>query len=251
MDYFGDSGKMITAGILGVISIIISFAIFTPLQNATDNYYLEFIPHCDNGLDKFVRVYAAGANAGEVTGDAIQVVATTTTCTVAADAQTADTKYRSEHGVDIFTAANTPAAWSYATGWKVPADYLLAYGGITRLILSVLPVLVVALFLGVTAHSIYSFAQGTTGLQQTITRSIAGLLVTIAGLYLGPIVLDFIDGVYDITAPGRLSVMAMFGTIIRLVLGFFPVVYTAGLLGLFAAQGALRMSGTDTEKSYV
>lgn len=258
MDSFGNAGKYITAGIMGLIAAAIAFVIFTPLQNSTDNYFLSFVEHCDNGSDRFVRAYAADTSDPDdleaIKGLPAAVSNSSGNCVSAAITEPASYtgEVRSEHGVRIGTAASgTVTLIAGSSKWITPKPYMLTYGGISRLILSVLPVLVISMFLGLTAVNLVNYAGAGGGLVQTATRSLAGLLTTMAMLVIAPILLGFLDGVYDITAPGRLSVMNMFGGIVRLVLGFVPVVFTAGLLALFAIQGFLRISGTGGDRSYV
>ena len=51
-------GAMITAGIGGVIAIIIALVTYPILQSAADTLYLEYVPHCKVGSEAFTRIYA-------------------------------------------------------------------------------------------------------------------------------------------------------------------------------------------------
>ena len=235
----GSAGGWITAGIAGVVVVIVAFAIYPRLQSATDTYYLEFVERCEIGSESFVRVYQAGTDRGAVTGSPAAVTNSSGTCAAAALSEgSVGDEVRSEHGVKVGVQAASNAV-TLTTGhkWVLVEEVLDVYAGLSTLILSILPVLAVTGFLGVSAHSLYFLTQGTMGLQGVIVRSIAGLIVTIAGLYLGPTILDFLVNVYEASDGSRYSIMERFSGIIQLVLGFFPVVYTAGLLSVFAWQG--------------
>ena len=146
---------------------------------------------------------------------------------------------RSEHGVNL--NGNTGTADTFTLGaseWSEVSEILGQYSGISTLILSILPVLAVTGFLGITASNLYSYVRGgTMGLQGVVVKSITALIITIVGVYLAPTIMDFANDAYLVSSDGRYSVMAQFGTIIKLVLGFFPVVYNAGLLAMFGVQG--------------
>ena len=285
----GNSSGMITAAIGGVIAVIIALVVYPILQSAADTYYLEYAGHCEVGSETFLRVYRAGATSGDITGSALGTVTqdgSLSSCSVAFTADDANAgEIRSEHGVKVGTAVvdtgnqqtGTPAtqgfkntasatarvagaggtnidAWASASVWVTPSAILSVYSGISTLVLSILPIVSVVGFLGVSANNIYSYVKGGAGaIQMVVVRSISGLIITIVGIYLAPTIMDFANDVYLVSTDGRYGIMAQFGTIIKLVLGFFPVVYNAGLLAMFGLAdqalkiGDRKMAGSSME----
>ena len=265
----GNTSTMITAAIGGVIAIVIALVVYPILQSAADTYYLEYHPHCEIAGEPFLRVYVAGEEAGDVAGLVGTVTQSTSLgCNFAAktgvkdaDGDDIDTdptalELRSEHGVRIgSTGVNkaagailaigatssdqtTAASWASTATWVTVPEVLAQYSGISTLILSILPILAVTGFLGISAANIYQYTQGgSMGIQQVVVQSIAALIITIVGIYLAPTIMDFLNDVYLVSSGSRYGIMGQFNTIITLVLGFVPVVYNAGLLGMFAYQG--------------
>ena len=252
----GNSSGMITAAIGGVIAVIIALVVYPILQSAADTYYLEYAGHCEVGSEPFLRTYAAGATSGEIGVLLNAVTETSGTCTVAAVTAATpgytNTEVRSEHGVKVGVVTGTAVTLTSGHKWVTPSAILSVYSGISTLVLSILPIVSVVGFLGVSANNIYSYVKGGAGaIQMVVVRSISGLIITIVGIYLAPTIMDFANDVYLVSTDGRYGIMAQFGTIIKLVLGFFPVVYNAGLLAMFGLAdqalkiGDRRMSGGE------
>ena len=254
----GNTSPMITAAIGGVIAVIIAFVVYPILQSAADTYYLEYTPHCEVSGESFARVYDAGADAGEIEGTALGTVTESSdACTVTnishTGRNTVGTQFRSEHGVTVATvgtaltgtfaiseavAGVTNVKWSATSEWVEVKAILEQYAGISTLILSILPILAVTGFLGISASNIYNYTKGgSDGIQSVVVQSIAGLIITIVGLYLAPTIMDFANDAFLVSTDGRYGIMAQFSTIIKLVFSFVPVVFNAGLLAIFAWQG--------------
>ena len=252
----GNSSPMITAAIGGVIAVIIAFVVYPILQSAADTYYLEYQAHCEVSGESFVRVYKAGGDAGEIEGSALGSVKKTTTgdnCTT--DSITFSSGYnvgdvlRSEHGVNVVTISTTTDGaitnpggsgntWNATSEWMPVKAILEQYSGISTLILSILPILAVTGFLGISASNIYNYTKGgSEGIQSVVVQSIAGLIITIVGLYLAPTIMDFANDTFLVSTDGRYGIMSQFSTILKLILGFVPVIFNTGLLAVFAWQG--------------
>ena len=249
----GNSSVQITAAIGGVVAIVIALVIYPRLQSAADSYYLEYVQRCEVKGEPFLRTYVENPDsAGEIGPLIGDVVEDSGACSVAeqtgvqlngADIATSSYNVLSEHGVKVTTVtvatAGTVPAQTFGTTdkWLPPLSVLAAYGGISRLILSILPILAVTGFLGISASNIFSYVRGSSGIQSVVVSSISGLVITMVGIYLAPTIMGFLNDVYLTSSDGRLEIMQQFQAIISLVLGFTPVIYNTGLLAMFAFQG--------------
>ena len=244
------TGRMITAAIGGLIMVIVAFVVFPILQGAADTYYLQYINHCEKNGEVYTKAYFVGASGtiedGTPSKDMVSDCDATAGGTFESTYSAAVTGYDvlSEHGVKIGTydatnAGVVTADWGTpAPSLKAPHAVLVQYGTISRLVLSILPILTVTGFLGISAANLMQYARGgADSVQGGVVRVIAGLIVTIVGLYLAPTVMSFLQDAYAITSGDRFQIMGQFGTVINLVMGFVPVIYTAGLLAFFSVEG--------------
>ena len=123
--------------------------------------------------------------------------------------------------------------------WNTPLAILAKYANISTLILSVLPVILSISFLGVNAANIFFYVRGGPGtLTVHIIGTIGSLILVVIVLNISPAFFEGLQGVYA-TVDGRLTVMERFMGILRLVLEFVPVVFVAGLTGVYTLQGGL------------
>ena len=241
-------GAMITAGIGGVIAIIIALVTYPILQSAADTLYLEYVNHCKIGSESFTRVYIGEGTAKN--GDAdfsttgLDVSETgTDECTFTAGTAPVTAKFYTEHGelvVNGLDTANTFATtdWEGTDKWREPYEVLQQYSGISTLVLSILPILSVTGFLGMSAANLYKYTRGDAGsIQGIVTQTIGTLLVVIIGLYLAPTIFQFLQDAFAVSEGNRYTIMGRFNTIIVLVFSFVPVIFCAGLLVMFGQQG--------------
>ena len=237
-------GAMITAGIGGVIAVIIALVTYPILQAAADTLYLEYVPHCKVGNESFTRVYPESGIAGKGNYTA-PITVTETMCAaepgaITMTSLTATAPIYSEHGEKVGAAGSTAGAKLTAgsASWKMPYAVLEQYSGISTLVLSILPILSVTGFLGMSASNIYKYTRGDAGsIQEIVTQTIGTLLVVIVGLYLAPTIFEFLQEAFAVSEGNRYSIMGRFNTIIMLVFSFVPVVFCAGLLVMFGHQG--------------
>ena len=121
--------------------------------------------------------------------------------------------------------------------WESPLNVLAVYGAISKLILSILPILAVTGFLGISASNIFSYVRGSDRHPVGCGAVHIGTHHHNGGPLPCPTIMDFLNDVYLTSTDGRLTVMSQFQAIISLVLGFTPVIYNTGLLAMFAYQG--------------
>ena len=116
--------------------------------------------------------------------------------------------------------------------------------------LSILPILSVTGFLGMSAANLYKYTRGDAGsIQGIVTQTIGTLLVVIIGLYLAPTIFSFLQDAFAVSDGNRFSIMARFNTIIVLVFSFVPVIFCAGLLVMFGKQGMSAYSTFNEARS--
>ena len=240
-------GAMITAGIGGVIAIIIALVTYPILQSAADTLYLEYINHCKVGSESFTRIYPEGSTAGQAdfSKPPLSVEDCTATIPIADQIASAVYTYYSEHGEKVLTgtSASTLAAIDITAATlngtaETPYAVLQQYSGISTLVLSILPILSVTGFLGMSAANLYKYTRGDAGsIQGIVTQTIGTLLVVIIGLYLAPTIFQFLQDAFAVSEGNRYTIMGRFNTIIVLVFSFVPVIFCAGLLVMFGQQG--------------
>ena len=241
-------GAMITAGIGGVIAIIIALVTYPILQSAADTLYLEYVNHCKIGSEAFTRIYVEDASDSSkpdyTTAISVSQISGATGCT--ATGLTAEKKYYSEHGELVGTTAASTTVftetagenWKAKSTWTEPYQVLQQYSGISTLVLSILPILSVTGFLGMSAANLYKYTRGDAGsIQGIVTQTIGTLLVVIIGLYLAPTIFQFLQDAFAVSEGNRYTIMGRFNTIIVLVFSFVPVIFCAGLLVMFGQQG--------------
>ena len=242
---------------LGGMLAFITMAVTFPVQlGVTDTYYLEYVNRCviNNGSENFIRLYGpyvagtetipAGASSYAVVKD---TTANSTQCSATLTVSAADVTakrlvFLTEHEQVGFTASAAIAGAATPLGanseWKQPLEILKQYSNISRLILQVSPIIGSVGFLGLSVAGLLSYAGGTSGIMTVILRSLGGLIVGIAIIYLGPQIMTYLNDIYILSSSGRLEVMQRFSTIITLVLAFAPVLYNASILILYSALGA-------------
>ena len=244
--------RLFIGGVAGLITFIVIFYTWVPMNNAIDGLSLFFGDRCELNSERFVRAYAQNAD-GEIVGGSFGAVTEksgATTCKSAiisyTGAAATGNKVVTEHNVLISSSAVGSAGASITamdpianTTWLGPLDVLEPYGDISLLIMSVLPIMNTVGFLGVNIFSIVLFVRGGgAGVAGHILGSIAILILIILLVNLAPGFLEGLDGVYE-TVDGRLSVMNRFMNVIQIILEFVPVIFLLGMMGIFGGQGAL------------
>ena len=276
--------KMITALILGVVTIVVNFQIYPILVDATDDLSLYFSNSCQtvNGSERFVRAYVgvpstsldSVANPNNVYDTTNQVfygsgIAITQQGSTG-DCGYAETQKASFTPSEFIAASGTPALYNergealpvgeadasklnastdLGTGYKwysVP-DLLNTFGGVPRLILAAIPIIVVASFLGLSAMGLVQYGQGRSGIGNAIGDAIGSLIFAVILLKVLPVVLDSVISA-DQAVDGPYSVTSTFGGILGLVFAAIPVILIAGLLAIsgvlmFRKYGQMKGEG--------
>ena len=100
----------------------------------------------------------------------------------------------------------------------------------TTCCLTILPVVSIAGFLGISGAKLYSYGKGTaSALARSISTSIFTLIgIVVAMVIAGPIMGAAVDA-NQVVVSGQYQVNTTFGNIIQLLFAMIPVIYIAGL----------------------
>lgn len=257
-------GMPITWIVIGLIGAIIIFVLWPIQNNAGDSYLLTYINHCEasNG-ERFTNLYEQDLDEPDnvKAGTAELVIeatgGTAKTCDTVTALEVAKT-YVSEHGVAVVSktavSAGDPIAGSE---WNTPTALQMEYNGLSKLLISVAPIIQVAGFF--VFASINAFmargagAMGFGGLTQVVLLPVLSLIIMIIQLIVAPFLMDFASDAFIWISNDRLEILKMFGQIVKLVFSFFPVVFNASLLGgigyqVIKARGQMR--GRSSSMAY-
>ena len=133
-------------------------------------------------------------------------------------------------------------SWSGYTWIKV-ADMLQRFSGINNLLLTILPVISIAGFLGVSGAKLYTYGKGASNIGSAISTSIFTLIaVVVAMVIAGPILGSVVDA-NQVVDSGQFQVNGAFANIITLLFAMIPVIYVAGLVTLVGLQAKSALMG--------
>ena len=124
------------------------------------------------------------------------------------------------------------------------APMLQRFANINNLLLSIIPVVSIAAFLGISGAKLYSYGKGAASLGSSVSTSLFTLIgIVVAMVIAGPILGSAIDA-NQVVESGQYQVNGTFGNIIGLLFGMFPVVYIAGLVTLVGLQARSALMGS-------
>ena len=127
--------------------------------------------------------------------------------------------------------------------WVEVAPMLQRFAGINNLLLTILPVVSIAGFLGISGAKLYSYGKGTASIGSSISTSVFTLIgIVIAMVIAGPIMGAAVDA-NQVVVSGQYQVNSTFGNIIQLLFAMIPVVYIAGLVTLVGLQARTALMG--------
>ena len=250
----------IIAIVVGAIVVIVGFNLWPVLNAASNNLYSYFQDSCDDGSgNRFTRVYKGvtafttggseyeyntedgvhgGAGVGlakNSTGACSFTVNTTVTAA-------ATEELWNEQGNRVGHAGTTAVLVS-PNEWIEVAAMLKRFSGINNLLLTILPVISIAGFLGVSGAKLYTYGKGASNIGSAISTSIFTLIaVVVAMVIAGPILGSVVDA-NQVVASGQYQVNGAFANIITLLFAMIPVIYVAGLVTLVGLQAKSALMG--------
>ena len=162
----------------------------------------------------------------------------------------ANAVFYNEQGEVVQTAAPATAATTATVvvlstpfNWVEVATMLKRFSGINNLLLTILPVISIAGFLGVSGAKLYTYGKGASNIGSAISTSIFTLIaVVVAMVIAGPILGSVVDA-NQVVASGQYQVNGAFANIITLLFAMIPVIYVAGLVTLVGLQAKSALMG--------
>ena len=238
--------------ILSVIVIGVSFAVYPMINSGVDDLSLYWTKSCLIDGERSTRVYA-GLLENEITnaetannlyitderyfiGPGEAITFTGNACQQALGANDVagytptpgTTKVYNERMQEVGTisaGAGAAAALSPAgTEWN-PPNTLNLFGELGPLVLSAIPIMVLASFVGMSVANIMTSDEGISD----VTTTIVTLIVFIVVVRVLPVLLDFVVAADRATTDGY-SVAQNFGAIQTLMFAAIPVLLVAGLI---------------------
>ena len=207
----------IIAIVVGAILVIVGFALWPVLNGASNSLYSYFQDSCDDGNgNRFGKAYVGINNAllnsrdlgsSEYNtdervhgGSGTNVVGSSGQCTAtgmqggatgAIAASAVGAKVYNEQG-DELGAITATGVWLTTTAdtnvFVEVAPMLKRFSGINNLLLTVIPVVSIAGFLGISGAKLYSYGKGTSSIGSSISTSVFTLIgIVIAMVIAGPV----------------------------------------------------------------
>ena len=213
-----------TGGANGVLYKVSSF---TPARTASPGSVAYSIKHGHGGAG--IRLAASGRD-----------------CSFTGEHLNADDVLFNEYGDHIFTAtaavdASTVQALPYE--WIEVADILKRFSGINNLLLTILPVISIAGFLGISGAKLYSYGKGASNIGSALSTSIFTLMaIVIALVVAGPVIGSLVEANLVVES-GQYQINSVFGNIITLLFAMVPIIYVAGLVTLVGLQAKSALMG--------
>ena len=118
--------------------------------------------------------------------------------------------------------------------WVDVPSLLDQFGGIGRLVLSVMPIMVLASFLGLVAMGLIDYGRGMSqgGIAGAVGAAIIQLIVVIVLLEVLPTVIDAMIDANQSATGGRFSVNSQFSGIMGIIFAALPLLLVVGILGI-------------------
>ena len=251
----------IIAIVVGAILVIVGFSLWPVLNGASNSLYSYFRDSCDDGNgNRFLRVYSGQDdttlpvpvvadeyyfNLGVHGGKGIAVTDQSGQC--GATLFTLATAVYNEQGELVANQLNSITYLTTAAGddysFIKVAPMLKRFAGINNLLLTIIPVVSIAGFLGISGAKLYSYGKGTASIGSSISTSIFTLIgIVVAMVIAGPIMGSAVDA-NQVVESGQYQVNGTFGNIVGLLFAMIPVVYIAGLVTLVGLQARSALMG--------
>ena len=152
-------------------------------------------------------------------------------------------------GITTMTGVVTKAILASPFTFIKVAPMLDRFSGINNLLLTVIPVVSIAGFLGISGAKLYSYGKGTSSIGSSISTSVFTLIgIVIAMVIAGPVLGQAVDA-NQVVVSGQYEVNGTFGNIISLLFAMIPVIYIAGLVTLVGLQARTALMGGKSDGS--
>ena len=211
----------------GATGVLYKVSSYTPARTAKPGNTAYSIQHGHGGAG--IRLAASGRD-----------------CSFTGEHLNADDVLFNEYGKHIFTAtaavdASTVQALPYE--WIEVADILKRFSGINNLLLTILPVISIAGFLGISGAKLYSYGKGASNIGSALSTSIFTLMAIVIALVIaGPVIGSLVEANLVVES-GQYQINSVFGNIVTLLFAMIPIVYVAGLVTLVGLQAKSALMG--------
>ena len=133
--------------------------------------------------------------------------------------------------------------WDGGYKWIKVADMLKRFSGINNLLLTILPVISIAGFLGVSGAKLYTYGKGASNIGSAISTSIFTLIAVVVAMVIAAPILGSVVDANQVVESGQYQVNGAFANIITLLFAMIPVIYVAGLVTLVGLQAKSALVG--------
>ena len=133
--------------------------------------------------------------------------------------------------------------WDGGYKWTKVADMLQRFSGINNLLLTILPVISIAGFLGVSGAKLYTYGKGASNIGSAVSTSIFTLIAVVVAMVIAAPILGSVVDANQVVASGQYQVNGAFANIITLLFAMIPVIYVAGLVTLGGPAGQVGSDG--------
>ena len=211
----------------GATGVLYKVSSYTPARTASPGSVAYSIQHGHGGAG--IRLAASGRD-----------------CSFTGEHLNAGDVLFNEYGNHIFTAtaavdASTVQALPYE--WIEVADILKRFSGINNLLLTILPVISIAGFLGISGAKLYTYGKGASNIGSALSTSIFTLMaIVIAMVVAGPVIGSLVEA-NQVVESGQYQINSVFGNIVTLLFAMVPIIYVAGLVTLVGLQAKSALMG--------
>ena len=135
--------------------------------------------------------------------------------------------------------------WDEAVSWTPSSDdyqyvhvapMLRRFAEINNLLLTILPVISIAGFLGISGAKLYSYGKGVESMGSSISTALFTLIGIVVAMVIAAPVLGSAVTANQVVESGQYQINGTFNNIIALLFAMIPVVYVAGLVTLVGMQ---------------
>ena len=133
--------------------------------------------------------------------------------------------------------------WDGGYKWIEVAAMLKRFSGINNLLLTILPVISIAGFLGVSGAKLYTYGKGASNIGSAISTSIFTLIAVVVAMVIAAPILGSVVDANQVVVSGQFQVNGAFANIITLLFAMIPVIYVAGLVTLVGLQAKSALVG--------
>ena len=263
MGNISNIGVLIGGMVMVVVLGIVSFFLYVIIQQNADRYLAIFNDYCAIGETQFfTKVFLVDDN-NDIATRALNLTVNNSTaaldaptCKGIVDNQTmtitrdriteagtftlVDQHSNPVDGIEVEVDAiasgkvTIDGAEAFTARAREPLPITEFLTDLSQIIIKLYPVLGVVGFLTMTGTTMVRIAQGgreAVGVTRIVV-AIGAMILAVVAMNVSPTLIDGADTAYEWTDADRLPIMEGFGGIASLIIRFFPVVWSAGLLGL-------------------